>query len=124
MVTLHIAEQSLTVEVAGLHKLWSFRSSLTIPLAHIVDAHLATDEARKSWHGWRVPGTHMPGLITAGTYYDGSGRVFWDVCDPARAIEIVLHDDAFARLVVEVEDPAAAIDLIQRAIAKAASQTR
>jgi hypothetical protein len=123
MVTLHIAEQSLTVEVTGLHQLWSFKRSLTIPLAHVAGAHLATEEARKSWHGWRVPGTHMPGLITAGTYYDSSGRVFWDVCNPARAIEILLHDDRYARLVVEVDDPAAAIDLIRGAISKVAPET-
>jgi hypothetical protein len=124
MVTLHIAEESLTVEVAGLHKLWCFKSSLTIPLAHIAGVHVATDEARKGWHGLRAPGTHMPGLITAGTYYDKTGRVFWDVCDAARAIEIVLHDDRFARLVVEVDDPAAAIALIRRAIPEAPQETR
>jgi hypothetical protein len=116
MVTLHVDGPNLVVSVVGLHKLWSFKSSLTIPLAHVADAHPATEESGRTWHGLRAPGLHVPGWITAGTYYDKTGRVFWDVSDANDAIEIVLHDDRFSRLVVEVEDPSAAIDLIRSAI--------
>ncbi|HTV74585.1 MAG TPA: hypothetical protein VME66_12895 [Candidatus Acidoferrales bacterium] len=115
MVTLHVAGPDLVVSVVGLDKLWSFKSTLTIPLAHVAEAHPATEESRRTWHGLRAPGTHVPGWITAGTYYDKTGRVFWDVSNPDNAIEIALHDDRFSRLIVEVEDPAAAIELIRGA---------
>ncbi|MBV8281921.1 MAG: hypothetical protein JO347_07650, partial [Candidatus Eremiobacteraeota bacterium] len=53
----------------------------------------------------------------AGTYYDGKGCVFWDVHHAENAIEITLRDERFSRLVVEVEDPAAAVAMLRDAIA-------
>jgi len=54
----------------------------------------------------RSPVRTLPGVITAGTFYQGSGqKVFWDVHDPAKSIIIDLHDDRFDELIVEVPDP-------------------
>ena len=39
--------------------------------------------------------------------------MFWDVHDPEKAIIIQLHDDRFDELIVEVNDPVAAVDRIQ-----------
>jgi hypothetical protein len=81
----------------------------------------AEDEARTWWHGWRAPGTHIPGVITAGTFYAAEGRVFWDVHAPEKAIAIGLHDERFVKIVVGVDDPPAEIARIQAAIAAAKS---
>ncbi|HEY8686839.1 MAG TPA: hypothetical protein VIO57_14650 [Chloroflexota bacterium] len=59
-----------------------------------------------------MPGTHIIGVITAGTFLKDGGRVFWDVHDTDRAIAIHLRDDDYTELVVEVDDPAATIALI------------
>ncbi len=115
-MTLSISDQSLELDVVGWDKLWSFKSSISVPLQHIIDVERATEEAKKWFHGWRVPGTNVPGVITAGTYYDGSGRVFWDVHDAEKAIEIKLRDERYQRLVVEVQDPTAAIAEIRQAL--------
>lgn len=48
-------------------------------------------------------------MITA-----GSERVFRDVHDPAKAIVIQPADERFARLVIEVPDPAETVSLIER----------
>ena len=118
MVMLEVVDRTLKLHVVGLDKLWSFKTELTIPLAHIIDVKQATDEARTWFHGLRAPGTSVPGIITAGIYYDGSGRVFWDVHDAQRAIGIELRDERYARLIIEVDNPAAAIALVQDAIAR------
>ena len=47
----------------------------------------------------------MPGVITAGTFYQDGKRVFWDVHRPAKTIVIDLHDKRFNELVVEVLMP-------------------
>lgn len=47
--------------------------------------------------------------------HDGQ-KVFWDVHDGANAVVIKLHDDDYQRLVIEVDDPGAAVALIERAI--------
>lgn len=113
MVELHLRDGRLEIEVRGLHKLWALRSRLDVPLASVVGARrLAPDAVRRGWKGWRVPGTHLPGVIVAGTYYKGGEKHFWDVRDASRAIEIELSGTGFRRLHVEVEDPEAALALL------------
>jgi len=63
-----------------------------------------------------MPGTNVPGVITAGTFYQDGKRVFWDVHDPNKTIVIDLHDERYNELVVEVDDPQAAVALIQSAL--------
>ena len=38
-----------------------------IPLAHIREVRIDPEPARGWWHGLRMPGTQIPGLLTAGT---------------------------------------------------------
>ncbi len=116
MTHIEIDAETLTVHVQGLDKLWAFKSELRISLAHVSGFASAEDEARQWWQGVRAPGTHLPGVITAGTFYAREGRVFWDVHTPERAIAIALHDDRYAKLVIEVEDPAREIRRIERAL--------
>ena len=58
----------------------------------------------------------MPGVITAGTFFQDGDRVFWDVRDPEKTIVIRLEDERYARLVIEVEDPPTTVAAIERAI--------
>jgi hypothetical protein len=60
-----------------------------------------------------MPGTSVPGVIKAGTFYQDGKRVFWDVHHPEKTIVIDLHDERYNQLIVEVEDPQAAVSLIQ-----------
>src|SRR5580700_8224962 len=84
------------------------QSSLEIPLVHITGVRADSEVACGWWHGVRMPGTSVPGVITAGTFYQDGKRVFWDVHHPEKTIVIDLHDERFNELVVEVADPEAA----------------
>ena len=55
----------------------------------------------------------MPGVITAGTFYQHGKRVFWDVHDPERVIVIALKDERYDELIIEVADPVAVINLVE-----------
>ena len=63
-----------------------------------------------------MPGTNLPGIITAGTFYLDGKRVFWDIRHLEKTIVIDLHDEQYNELVVEVNDPDAAVQLIQNAL--------
>lgn len=119
MTHIEIDADTLIVHVQGLDKLWAPKSELRIPLPHVSGVGPADDEARRVWHGIRAPGTHVPGVITADTFYAHEGRVFWDVHAPERAIAIALHDDRYAKLVLEVDDPTREIGRIETALAGA-----
>jgi hypothetical protein len=76
------------------------QSSLEIPLVHITGVRADSEVACGWWHGVRMPGTSVPGVITAGTFYQDGKRVFRDVHHPEKTIVIDLHDERFNELVV------------------------
>ena len=119
MVEISLTDDHVHLEVKGLDKLWAFRSQLDIPLAHIRGVRHDPDAASGWFHGIKVAGTNLPGVITAGTFYQGSGqKVFWDVHDPAKSIIIELHDDRFDELIVEVPDPTFTVEQIMARLRK------
>ncbi|MFD7657693.1 hypothetical protein ACFV4N_27285, partial [Actinosynnema sp. NPDC059797] len=100
------------VTIEGLNKLWALKSTLTIPLANVRGA-TADPGIIKEPKGIRAPGAHLPGVITAGTFHLDGDRVFWDVRDPAKAVVIELADERYARLVLQVDDPRATVELVE-----------
>lgn len=116
MVNIELTSSSLAVHVEGMDKLWALKSRLEIPLAHVAGVERDEAEARNWYHGIRAPGTSLPGVITAGTFYHHGERVFWDVHRPENAIAILLKDERYQRLVVEVADPDQTITQIRAAI--------
>ena len=107
---------ALVVHITGADRLWALKGHLEIPLAHVVGAASAQDEAQSWLKGIRLPGTHIPGVLRTGIFHRHGDRVFWDVHHPLNAIAIELKDDHFARLVVEVDDPAATLAAIDLAL--------
>ena len=119
MVEISLTDDHIHIEVKGMDKLWAFRSQLDIPLAHIRGVRHDPDAASGWFHGIKVAGTNLPGIITAGTFYQGGGqKAFWDVHDPAKSIIIELHDDRFDELIVEVSDPMFTVDQISAKLSK------
>ena len=116
MVDLSVAEGKLVLHVRGADKLWALKSSLEIPLVHIAGVQADPEVARGWWHGIRMPGTNLPGVITAGTFYQDGKRVFWDVHHPENTIVIDLHDERYNQLIVEVADPRAAVEVIRNVL--------
>ena len=116
MTEVELTQDTLIVRVRGMDRLWSLRSRLEIPLSHVLDAEADTQVAREWQKGLRAPGTHVPGVITAGTFFQDGDRVFWDVRDPEKTMVIRLEDERYTRLVIEVEDPRATVAAIEEAI--------
>ena len=105
MVDLSIASGNLELHVRGADKLWALKSSLEIPLRHIAGIRADPSVAHGWWHGIRLPGTNIPGVLTAGTFYQHGKRVFWDVHNPENTVVIELRDERYDELIVEVADP-------------------
>ncbi|HEY4256969.1 MAG TPA: hypothetical protein VGM66_07145 [Candidatus Udaeobacter sp.] len=114
MTTVSTSNGKLIIKVEGLEKLWAFKSRLEIPFEHITGVRSAAEERAS---GIRAPGTHIPGVITAGTFHQIGKKVFWDVHHAERAIAIDLQDERYTTLVIEVADPEATIRAIRAAIA-------
>ena len=116
MVEVTVEGDRVRFDVNGWDKMWSLKSRLEIPLAHMTSVRIDPEPARGWWHGFRMPGTQIPGVLTAGTFYQHDGAVFYDVHDPERTIVIELDHDHYRRLIVEVADPAATVKLLEDAM--------
>jgi len=66
MTKVRTSDGKLVIDVEGWDKLWAFKSRLEIPLNHISGVRSGADERAS---GIRAPGTHIPGVITAGTFH-------------------------------------------------------
>jgi hypothetical protein len=120
LADIEITPTSLIVHIRGLDAFFALKTQLEVPLEHIAAVDASVPEAHRAWHGLRVGGTNVPGVITAGRFVQQGEWSFWDVHDPDQAIAIRLHDEGYARLVIGVDDPATTASLI----AAAANLTR
>ena len=120
MTTLHMENGNLVINVEGADKVWALKSHLTIPLMHITSVKYEPEVAKGWWHGFKLPGTNLPGVITAGTFYQNKEWTFWDVHNPEKTIILTLKDESYQKLVIEVKDTEAAIAEINTALSASA----
>jgi hypothetical protein len=119
MARIEIVEDRLKIEILGWDKLWSFKSRFDIPIENVSDVRVGNDLPKFGFRGWRAPGTCLPGILVAGSYYKQGKWTFWDVHDMKNAIEIDLQNERYAMLMIETEDREAAIKLIREWISPA-----
>ena len=116
MVTLSVRPPTLEVRVQGWHQLWALKRQLHVPLAAVQSVRHDPDAARGFWKGLRLPGTHVPGLIVAGSYYQSGEWTFYDVVKSQNTVVVELKEADYDRLVVEVADPAATVRRLHHAL--------
>ena len=114
MTEVALTEKTLIVRPQGWHQLWALKRRLEIPLAHVRGARVDPETARGR-KGLRAPGTYLPGVLTAGTFYRRDGRAFWNVRDPEKAIVVDLANERYAKLVIEVAAPQETVAAIEQA---------
>lgn len=117
MVEVSIVGDHVHFEVEGLDKFWAFKSHLDIPLQHIRAARIDPAAAKGLWHGVRLPGTQVPGVVLAGSFFQSGGWVFYDVHHPEHTVIVELEHEHYNYLAIEVSDPQAVLSKLQSAIA-------
>jgi hypothetical protein len=118
MVDVSVEGDRVVFNVEGMHKLWSLRSRLEIPLSHVTGVEINHEQVGRWWHGFKLAGTEAPGLFAAGSFYYHGELVFWDVFDTTKTIIVSLAHERYKKLIIEVADPAAAESLLRAAIAR------
>ena len=105
MVKTEIIDGNLILHMEGMDKVWALKSQLTIPLEHITGARMDAEIVHGWWRGIKFPGSNIPGVLTAGTFYQDGKRIFWDIHHPEAAVVISLTHESYNELVIEVADP-------------------
>ena len=91
----------LHIKLNWKEKFVAISGSLAIPLDHISSTYTTYS---KFPAGLRIPGTCIPGLVIAGTYYTRKGKEFWLVIRKKKILRIELKDEFYSRLILGVDD--------------------
>ena len=108
------SQNTVCIEITGWDKLWAFKGSLKIPKASISKAYRFHDSLKPPL--WRSPGTEIPGLIIAGTYYGRGRKEFWST-HFKNPIVFDLNSGDYTRIVVDVEDPEQVLSEFESSVA-------
>ena len=117
MTTVEIVGDELVVTMSGMDRFWSLRRRVAVPLAQVRGATADPGMSREP-AGLRMPGTHLPRVITAGTYRKDGGRDFWNLRASQQAVVVELAGARFRRLVLGVPDARATAERIERALTR------
>lgn len=103
MIELEIEGDTLLVQLRGWDKIWALKSELRVPLRDITSVRSDAKLARFP-RGLRCPGTYLPGVITAGSYWRRSGWAFWSVRKAKNSIVIETARGKYRRIIIESEN--------------------
>jgi len=102
MNTITTTKATVRIKITGWDRIWSFKGMLTIPKECIIRAYQHDGKLMPPF--WRWPGTAIPKMIIAGTYYGRNRKEFWSTHFRG-AVVFDLQDMEYTRIVVDVEDP-------------------
>jgi hypothetical protein len=83
-----------------MERFWAVHvgKTITIPLDQI--QQVTTTAPQVNWKELRSPGTFVPGVIKAGTYYQDHVRSFWYTRPKTPLLTLGLSPDAYYRRIV------------------------
>ncbi|KRM01481.1 hypothetical protein LG045_08220 [Limosilactobacillus gastricus] len=111
-----INNQQLIIEPQGLDKVWAVKRQLSILLDHISGATIDEGIFGHLVQGFQNPGTAIPGIYYAGTFYLGGDKTFFNIKRTSKPVVIQLHDEDYDRIVIGVENPRHLVDQINNSI--------
>ena len=76
------------------------------------DRYLRDQGAFKEHKGLRLPGTAIPGLYYAGSFFYDGQRRFYNVRRNTPIVVITLINEGYDRLILSVENPATVIERV------------
>ena len=72
MASFLITDDTVTVQLSRVEKLEALHGDVAVPRSAITSARVFGD-GMEEWHGLRMPGTGIPGLLMVGTLRDEDG---------------------------------------------------
>ncbi len=89
----------LIIILEWYEKIWAFKfDDFIIPLTNITN--VSTTRPKTSWKELRAPGTFVPYLIKAGTYYSQEGKKFWYATQDSNYLVIDLKNESYKQIII------------------------
>lgn len=107
-------DDRLLVRPVGLVRLWALSKGVQVPVTSITD--VGVSDPKDLVRGMRAPGTHLPGVMTAGTFRSRGEKALWMVGRNEKVLVIELTGEKYRHLILGVEDPEAATEALRAAL--------
>jgi hypothetical protein len=112
MVEINVNEEKLILSIKGKYFVKPFEFPWENVTGVEIDSALARDWIRKR----DFLAKSVPALNREGVYYEDGNCTFWEIQNPNRTIVIYLQNEPYEKMVVEVENPNLAIEVIENAL--------
>jgi len=107
MVQVTFSRESLILVLEGHERFLALKREVRIPL-RCIRAVSTSPVARRVWRGLRFPGTEVPGVFVAGTFYNRTGKswakTFYYMRHPAACVSLDLVGHEYDRVVFETRN--------------------
>ncbi len=113
---LSIKGKELRIEFSFWETVWGMKRSFGVRLEQITEAH--GREPQAAWTDLRMPGTYVPWLIMAGSYWTRRGWEFWYVVRKQPFITLELKDHRYKRIILSMKDAERWVKTISAAITR------
>ena len=110
MTKIAIEPGSVNIVLTGFDMLLSFKHFLHIPRDRISRAYLYDGKINTPF--WKMPGTYIPWLISAGTFYSRGRKEFWNTRHGRKGIVLELNNAGYSRIVLSLDKPEAILKLL------------
>lgn len=98
---LSLSADFLKVDLHLVEKILSMHGSFKIKTSDIMRVHC--NLPKQTWKEIRAPGTFLPGVIKAGTYYSGRGKEYWYFTTNKTPLCVELRNNSYKRLILGVD---------------------
>lgn len=103
MAKIFFTGDTLVLKLEGAKKVLALKDTVKVPLRCIKS--VTSDEVPfKLFYGLRRPGTHLPGVIVAGTFFTRGGKTFYYMRNRKKCITLHLKNHEYSQVIFEVED--------------------
>jgi hypothetical protein len=101
---LSLNQDQLVIQLGWYEQLLAFtlHNPIVVSLDHLLQ--VSAEEPPSRWTDLRAPGTHLPGVIKAGTYYTRHGREFWYATVDRKFLVLELREEPYQKIVLTVEN--------------------
>lgn len=103
-IKARVQGNNLKISLTGISALLSLKRSLEFPLNNVVGATFDPNAITLP-KGIRIPGFHLPKIMTAGSYVKEGEKQFWLVSSGRNTVVIRLKNEKYSQLTIEVENP-------------------
>jgi hypothetical protein len=92
--------------------------SIALALENIAGACPDSFLARNWLNRKKFMAEYVPQMQKSGTQFEESDTIYWEIENPDKAIIIYLENEPYNKLIVEVKEPLAKIQMIEKALAE------